>query len=229
MQASIIVPLYNEEFRMRSFLDILLNYDNPDWEFIFVDDGSTDQTLKILKEYHLSNRKIISYRKNKGKGYAVRSGVLASKGKYIIFIDADGSIHPSQIRNMLKYLEKYDVVVGNRKSKESDVKASRLRKLIGIAFNKYANFLFNINIDDTLCGFKGFKRKLGINLFKNLIDKRWIFDVELFYRIRKNRYSLYLMPIKWEHKDKSKMTIKEIMRIAVTMLILRFRLMKKRN
>lgn len=65
----------------------------------------------------------------------------------------------------------------------------------GLAFNKYANFLFDINIDDTLCGFKGFKRGVAKNLFKDLIDKRWVFDVELFYKIRKKGYSLYFMSI----------------------------------
>ena len=225
--ASIIVPFYNEELRMKPFLDTLLKYNNPKWEFILVDDGSKDRTFSIFKKYKFSNKKIISYNENKGKGYAIKTGVLAAKGKYIIFIDADGSIHPSQIKNMLKYLNKYDVVVGNRKSKKSDVKVPLFRKLIGIAFNKYANFLFSINVDDTLCGFKGFKRKVAKDLFRNLIDNRWIFDVELFYKIRKNNHSLHFLPIKWEHKDKSKITLKDVIRMAITMLILRFKLMKK--
>lgn len=226
MEQSIVVPFYNEELRMNAFLDELLNYDNPNCEFIFVDDGSKDQTLNILKKYKFRNKKIITYKKNRGKGYAVKTGVLTAKGKYIIFIDADGSIHPSQIKNMLKYLKKYDVVVGTRAAKKSDVKVPLFRQLSGIAFNKYANFLFNIDINDTLCGFKGFRREVAMNLFKNLIDDRWIFDVELFYKTRKNRYSLYAMPIKWEYRNKSKMTVTDVLKISVAMLILRLKLIK---
>ena len=229
MKISIVVPFYNEEKRMKPFLDTLSYYDNPEYEFIFVDDGSQDNTLNTLKKYKFINKKIISYKKNRGKGYAVRTGVLAAKGKYIIFIDADGSIHPSQIKNMLKYLKKYDVDVGTRAAKKSDVKVPLFRQLSGLAFNKYANFLFDINIDDTLCGFKGFRREAAMDLFKNLIDNRWIFDVEIFYKIRKNHYSLYVMPIKWEYRDKSKMTVRDVVKMAITMLILRIRLMKNNN
>lgn len=227
MQASIIVPFYNEELRTRPFLDVLLDYDNPKWEFLFVNDGSTDATLQILNEYKFINKKIISYKKNRGKGYAIKSGVSAAKGRYIIFIDADGSIHPSQIKNMLQHLKKYDAVVGTRTSKKSHVEVPFFRKLTGIAFNRYANLLFGINVEDTLCGFKGFKGEAAKTLFRNLIDNRWIFDVEVFYKIRKNNYSLCLMPIKWTYRDKSKMTIADVVRIAVTMLILRIKLIKK--
>ena len=226
MKISIVVPFYNEEQRMKPFLDTLLDYNNPDCEFIFVDDGSKDRTLGILKKYNFINKKIISYKKNMGKGYAVKIGVLAAKGKYIIFIDADGSIHPFQIKNMLKYLKAYDIVVGTRAAKKSDVKVPLFRQLSGIAFNKYANFLFDINIDDTLCGFKGFRREAAMELFENLIDSRWIFDVELFYKIREGNYSLYSMPIKWEYRGKSKMTLGDVAKMAATMLILRIRLMK---
>lgn len=227
MQASIIVPFYNEELRMRPFLGALSKYNSHSWEFIFVNDGSKDQTLKILKEYYFYNKKIISYRNNKGKGYAVKSGVIAAKGKYIIFIDADGSINPSQINKMLNYLKKYDIVAGTRTTGKSEVEVPFFRKFIGVVFNKYANFLFNINVGDTLCGFKGFRREVAKNLFENLMDKRWIFDVELFYKIRKNNSSLYFMPIKWVYKDKSKMTIIDVVKIAVTMFMLRFKLAKE--
>lgn len=125
---------------------------------------------------------------------------------------------------MLKYLKKYDVVVGTRAAKKSDVKVPFFRQLSGLTFNKYANILFDININDTLCGFKGFGRETAMDLFKDLIDNRWIFDVELFYKIRKRHYSLYAMPIKWEYRGKSKMTVKDVLKMAIAMLILRIRI-----
>ena len=228
MKASIIVPFYNEEKRMKPFLDELVKYDNKEWEFILVNDGSRDKTLEILKKYRFRHKKIISYKKNRGKGYAVKTGVMAAKGNCIIFINADGSIHPSQIHGMIDHLKNYSVVVGTRKSKESRVKVPFIRQFTGVTFNLYANLIFNIDINDNLCGFKGFKKKVAKDLFKSLIDERWIFDVEIFYKTRKKNYSLYAMPIKWVHKDQSKMTPFDILKIAVTMLMLRIKLMGKK-
>ena len=224
MDASIIIPVYNEESRIKPFLSELKPIIKPGWEAIFVDDGSVDGTLKMLKKFKIANKRIISYKKNRGKGFAVKKGVMAANGKYIIFIDADGSIHPSQIGLMLEYLSKYQVVVGTRASNESKVKAPFIRKLLGTIFNAYVNFIYNVKIKDNLCGFKGFQRSAAKSLFKNLLSERWIFDVELFYKIRKQGMSLYEMPIKWVHKRNSKMSIVDPLRIAYELLKLRARI-----
>ncbi len=98
MELSIIIPAYNEENRIKPFLARLLEFSKKlkSYELIFVNDGSRDNTLKIIND--ISKRykrlKIISYGTNRGKGYAVRKGILAAGGKKIIFIDADGSISP---------------------------------------------------------------------------------------------------------------------------------------
>jgi len=204
MKTSIIVPVYNEELRIKPFLNELGHNLNPSWEIIFVNDGSNDNTLSILKGFKVRNKKIISYKKNKGKGFAVKTGVMAAKGDFIIFIDADGSIDPSHIETLLNKLKKYDVVVGTRASKQSEVKQDFLRKIIGITFNHYVNLLFHTDIKDNLCGFKGFRKNTAKHLFKNLLSKRWIFDVELFYKIKKQNLSLYEMPIKWKGFNYSK-------------------------
>ncbi len=221
MKVSIIVPVYNEELRIKPFLRELKHVLKPDWEVIFVNDGSFDGTLEILEKFNIINKSIISYKKNKGKGFAVKTGAMAAKGKYIIFIDADGSIHPSQINSMLKYLSQYEVVVGTRASKESKVKASFIRKILGIIFNSYVNFLYNIKIKDNLCGFKGFKRDVAKQLFANLLSERWIFDVELFYKIKKQGISLYQMPIKWVHKHNSKMHVIDPLKMIYELLKLK--------
>lgn len=224
MDASIIVPVYNEESRIKPFLSELKQFAKPRWEIIFVDDGSVDGTLSILKKFKIANKKIISYKKNKGKGFAVKKGVMAADGKYIIFIDADGSIHPSQISLMLEYLPKYEVVVGTRASDESKVKAPFIRKALGSIFNAYVNILYNTKIKDNLCGFKGFRRSAAKRLFRSLLSERWIFDVELFYKIRKEKISLYEMPIRWVHKRDSKMSMIDPLRIAYELLKLRARI-----
>lgn len=227
IQASIIVPLYNEETRSPPFLNDLIKCTKKNWEIILVDDGSKDKTLEVVKEYNFPNKKIISYQINRGKGYAVKKGAEAAEGDFILFIDADGSIHPSQIEKMIHYLKEYDVVVGNRNHQESHKKTTFFRSLIGDIFNLYARILFNIPIDDNLCGFKGFKKNIAKSLFKDMVSERWVFDVELFYKIKKNKYSLYFLPIEWEHRDKSKIDLFEIFKIFYDMLLLRIKISTK--
>jgi glycosyltransferase involved in cell wall biosynthesis len=206
---SIIVPMYNEEERIQFFLPQLLSFSKKtfkDYEIILVNDGSKDNTLGVTKRLTKDDKscRIISYKKNKGKGAAVRLAILAARKDKVLFIDADGSIMPKEIPKMLAKLDKYDVVVGDRMSKNSLVIADGYRKLVGSFFNTIVALLFGTKLKDNLCGFKGFKRKTGIILFKNMISKRWAFDVEIFYRIRKEGFSLYYLPINWEHKDNSK-------------------------
>lgn len=205
-------------------MDRLALFDKKGWEFIFVDDGSIDETLDIIKPYKFSNKAVISYRKNRGKGYAVRKGMEKAGGNFIIFIDADGSIDPSQIRDMLNCLKKYDVVAGTRASKKSLVRSSLLRKTIGTFFNWYVDLIFNLDVKDNLCGFKGFRKSIGKKLFNNLMSERWVFDVEIFYKIRKEGISLHQMPIEWEHRRESKMRPIDPFKMAMELLLLRWKL-----
>ncbi|MFH1321453.1 MAG: dolichyl-phosphate beta-glucosyltransferase [Bacteroidota bacterium] len=230
---SIIVPIYNEEKRMGMFLKELIQFSKKslkNYEILFVDDGSTDNTLELLKNIKKNNDevKIISYKINKGKGHAVKTGVLSARGDKVLFIDADGSIAPNEIPPMLDRLEKYDIVVGTRYSKRAKVKQPTLRHITGTLFNLYVNLLFHINIYDNLCGFKGFRKRVVNTLFQNLISKRWIFDVELFYKIRKNKYSLYEMPIKWEYKENTKMSVLDPFKMLFQLIKLRFQLKDER-
>lgn len=224
--------MYNEEKRAPKFLNELINFSKKNlknYELIFVDDGSKDKTLDMCKAFKTKNIKIkiISYKKNQGKGFAVKTGVFNAKGEKIIFIDADGSIPPEEISKMLRKLSKYDVVVGNRSSKKSVIKQSNIRKVTGTSFNILVNILFKININDNLCGFKGFKKEVACNLFKELIDKRWLFDVELFYKIKKKKYSLYRLPIVWEHKTGSKIKFFDPIIMMLKLINLRIKLLKK--
>lgn len=224
---SIVVPAYNEEERVVPFLRDLENFvKGGNYEVVLVNDGSNDKTLDILKSFSKKSRafRVVSYKNNMGKGYAVKQGVLSARGEYIIFIDADGSIHPKEIRKMEPLLKKYDVVVGTRSSKDSVVVQPKKRKSLGMAFNTSASVIFQTGIADSLCGFKGFRREIGKKLFREIVSSGWIFDVELFYRIRKGKYSLYQLPIYWEHREGSKIKPFDIPKMFFQMLVLRVRL-----
>lgn len=214
MKASIIVPAYNEEKRSERFIPKLLNYveDNlKDTEVIIVNDGSKDKTTQVIEALIKSKgagfARVIGYEVNMGKGNAVAYGVEHASGKKILFMDADGSTQPDMIPLMLAKLEDYDVVVGDRNSARSKVEGRPLRALASFAFNMLCSILFQYSFRDNLCGFKGFKKHIAKELFKGLIDKRWVFDVELFYKIKKRGYSLYFLPITWKHVDGSKINL----------------------
>lgn len=222
---TIIVPAFNESKRIIPFLKELQLYSKnwKNYEILFVDDGSTDNTLDILENFAAKNRnaRIVSYKPNKGKAFAVKKGIEQSRGQKVIFIDADGSISPEEIPKLAKKLDDYDIVVGSRSLKESRVEANWMRKFTGFLFNSYSNILFKIKIKDCLCGFKGFKRKVALDLFKELKSTGWIFDVEIFYKIRKKGYRLYELPISWVHKGGSKMKLTHPFKMFFQMLKLK--------
>ena len=149
---------------------------------------------------------------------------MTARGEYIIFIDADGSIDPSEISKMGEMLTKYDVVVGDRTSELSKIEQPFIRKFLGVIFNNYVNLLFRVHVKDFLCGFKGFRRNVALNLFCDLKSNRWIFDVEIFYKIRKINYTMYKLPIKWIHKADTKMKKLDPLKMFFEALILRLRL-----
>ncbi|MBN2420932.1 glycosyltransferase [Candidatus Woesearchaeota archaeon] len=209
---SIIVPAYNEEKRSGKFIPFLLDFIKkhiPKTEIIIVNDGSTDSTAAVVNA-HIKRlnaqkfAKVIGYSKNKGKGNAVAFGVKAAKGEKILFIDADGSISPEEIPCLLKKLNEYEVVCGDRTSARSKIKTTVFRKITSFGFNFAVAVLFGYGMRDNLCGFKGFKKSVAKEIFSDLKDRRWVFDVELLYKIKKKKYSLHFMPIAWKYVGNSR-------------------------
>jgi len=215
MRNSIIVPAYNEEKRFSKFIPDLIRFIKktiPDSELIVVDDGSKDATRKKVFQMIKNGRaerfaKIIGYPNNKGKGNAVSYGVKAAKGDKILFVDADGSIPPEEIPKLLEKLDEYDFVAGSRLIKGAKIKTNFLRRTFSFGFNLFVSILFQYSYRDNLCGFKGFKKEIAKKLFSNLCDKRWLFDVELFYKAKKNNFSVYFLPIEWHHVGGSRINL----------------------
>ncbi|MFX1412267.1 MAG: dolichyl-phosphate beta-glucosyltransferase [Promethearchaeota archaeon] len=227
---SILIPAYNEEKRISYFLKNLISFSRlnlKNFEIVIINDGSNDKTEKIVQNLQKvqSDLKLISYRKNMGKGYAIQQGVLKARGKFILFMDADGSTPPSEIQNLLKSFQKYnsDIIVGSRIQKSSKVTIPQpfSRRLLSKIFNVYSNLLFRIKINDLLCGFKGFKKEVAIDLFKSLKSFRWEFDVELLYKARKHKYIIHELPIEWKHEEGSKIKVLDPLFIFLNLFKLR--------
>lgn len=229
-QTTIIVPIYNEEKRAVTFLNELVEFcksHNESYKIILVNDGSEDGTLSLLRLIEKSNNdlvQIISYQENKGKGYAVRCAILTCMTEYVIFIDSDGSISTNEIPKILEELENFDVVVGSRALKNSKVNQPIYRKLTAFIFNFLVNIIFSSSIKDNLCGIKGFNKQAAHILFSKLQTNRWIFDVEIFYRIRKEKFTLQQIPISWKYKSGSKIRFYDPFLMFINLISLRLKL-----
>ena len=215
---SIIIPLYNEEKRVAYCLqilnDFLQNKKKFNIETIFVDDGSNDNTAKIIKKFIKKNNKyslnIISYKKNVGKGFAIKKGILKSKKKWKLICDADMSVKLFQFEEWFKkklIQNENCAYFGSRNHKRSKIKTSIIREGLGLIFKAILRILFKIKISDTQCGFKVFHKKYAKKIFAKLTSYRFAFDVELTLILKKHSVQIKELPLRWEHKNNSKLSL----------------------
>jgi len=231
LNVSIIIPLYNEEKRIKKnlpALNIFLKKNkSKKVELIFVSDGSLDNTNKIIEKYVNENSKkfklnFIKYKKNIGKGFAVKSGVLAAKNKWILICDADLSVHPNQFITWKKnnfLISKNYAFFGSRDHEKSKIKASKMRVILGFFFKKIIRIFFSINLKDTQCGFKVFNKLYSKKIFKNIESYRFAFDVELTLLLKKNNIKIIELPLRWTHKKGSKLSLLKDMPLMLLDLI----------
>lgn len=201
---SVIIPAYNEEKRLGPHLDPVFNYlksHYPDFELILVDDGSTDATKKTISQAILkkSQSRLISYFPNRGKGYAVRQGVMASRGQRVLFMDADLSTPLSEIPRILKLLENSDIVIGSRRSESKIYKKPPFyRQVASFIFDQIKYLIVGLRgFEDTQCGFKAFRGDIARKLFSQCKIDRFMFDVEVLYLAKKSGFSILEMPVSW--------------------------------
>jgi dolichyl-phosphate beta-glucosyltransferase len=210
--------MYNEANRLfRTFKDIekfkKLNF-IKDIEYIFVDDGSTDNSIKKINDFFKNkknfNFKVVKIKTNTGKGYALKKGVIKAKKDWILTLDVDISVSLLQIKKWInkKLINNKNVVYfGSRNLKNSDIEFKFHRKILGIIFSFLLNILFNINIKDTQCGFKLYKKKIAKRIFKNIKDTGFVHDVEVVLYSKKFNYGLEELPVKWIHRNESKLNL----------------------
>lgn len=209
---SLIIPAYNEQQRISDTLTTVARYlDRTDWayEIIAVDDGSTDDTRRAMIESSakIESLRIISYRPNRGKGYAVRQGVFASRGEYVGFSDADLSAPIEEISKLFAAMRKgYDIVIGSRSVKGARIETHQpfYRELGGKALNLVIQLLAVPGIHDTQCGFKLFRGDVARTIFNLCFIDGWSFDVEVLYIARRLGYKIAEVPVRWSHSADSK-------------------------
>jgi len=216
---SVIFPVYNEEKRLKNSLKKIYNFHKKniysDIEYLFIDDGSTDKTQnlikKFLKKIKKKNFKYFKIKSNKGKGFALKTGVDKAKKKWIITADIDLSVPLLQIndwfKNKVKESDKIYFYFGNRNDNRSKVKKKLYRFLLGSLFNLLIRHLFKIRLNDTQCGFKLYKSLVAKKIFKNLSIYGFAHDIELVSFILKKKMIIKELPVTWTHVPNSKLNI----------------------
>jgi dolichyl-phosphate beta-glucosyltransferase len=210
---TVVVPAYNEAARIRGSLDRMVEYfaGQPySWDILVVDDGSTDATPVIVAEVADARVALLRYDTNRGKGHAVRYGMLRAKGEFVLFSDADLATPIEEVETLMRAIEAgADIAIGSR-----DVEGSRLerrqsaiRELGGKLFNRLVQIIAVPGIHDTQCGFKLFTREAAHGVFRRCTIDNFSFDVEALYVARKLGFRIAEVPVRWRHQAGSKVRL----------------------
>jgi len=232
---SVIIPAYNEAERIIKTLKTISSYLQKQpysWEILVVNDGSKDNTADIVNDLVLviPNLRLIDRKKNKGKGYTVREGILNAKGKIRLFTDADNSTDISYFEKMRPLFDKgYDIVISTRDSKDAEgasqeISQSWYKRLMGNLGNLYIQFMAVPGIWDTQNGFKAFRDYAAEKIFKLTKINRWAFDVEALALARKLDYKIAVTPIHWINDPKSRVSLMGYFRTLWEVLKIRWNL-----
>jgi dolichyl-phosphate beta-glucosyltransferase len=215
---SIIVPAYNESARLPDTLRRIEGYfsKSPDWDFheiIVVDDGSKDGTAEAAEAFAVENPNIRVLRNpgNRGKGYAVRHGMLEAIGDWRLFSDADLSAPIEELDKLWRELGKQDaqIAIGSRALDRSliGVHQPGFRETAGKIFNAVMRVVAGLPFADTQCGFKIFRADAARDIFGRQTLERFGFDVEILFIARRFRYKTIEVPVRWNHVDGSKVSM----------------------
>ncbi len=212
---SVVVPAYNEESRIRPSLERLAEYYGAQaypWDVAIVSDGSKDATNAIVEEFVKDHPqfRLIAYTPNRGKGYAVRKGILEAPGEWILFCDADIATPQEETEKLLEHMRGgADVAIGSRPLRDSklEVRQPWYREFLGRCFNKAVQILAIKGIDDTQCGFKMFTRAAAQDIFARCKLDGFSFDFEALMIARDLGYRIDEVPIRWSHQEGSKVVL----------------------
>lgn len=212
---SVVIPMYNETRRMPKTLPRLAKYfrgQDYSVEFVVVDDGSTDETAKMARELlgESSDVRVIEERPNRGKGHAVKVGMLAADGEFVLFTDADLSTPPAEIEKFWEWFDKgYDVVIGSRKMAGAVLERHQplWRESMGKVFTWLTNRIATRDISDITCGFKCFTHDAAQKLFSRSIIDDWSFDAEVLFIAQKHKMKIKEVPVHWHDETGTKVRV----------------------
>jgi len=234
---SVVIPAYNEEKRIPKTLfqiDKYLKKQNYLSEIIVVNDGSKDKTGEVVQGLtsQITNLRLIDNKENHGKGFVVRQGLAKAKGKYRLFTDADNSTSVDQVEKILPEFEKgFDIVIGSRNVKGAvlDPPQPWIRNVIlGEGFKLFRKIAIGLwGIEDTQCGFKGFKAEVVDKVFPKCKIDRFAFDPEILVLAKRSGFKIKEIPVHWKNDPESKVKLKSMIKMALDLIKIRINLIKR--
>jgi glycosyltransferase involved in cell wall biosynthesis len=228
---SIVVPAYNEEHRLPPTLERLhafLSTQPLRYEIVVVDDGSKDQTCRVVEEHaeRIPNLRLVRQLPNKGKGAAVRLGMLSARGQIRVMCDADCSMPPEQLPRLLAPIIacKAEIAIGSRYAEgaKTDVKQPLYRVLWSRLCNKVIQRSLVPGVRDTQCGFKAFTAEVARDLFRRAKIDGWAFDLEILALARRRGYTIEEVGVEWKDDARSRINpLKDMWKVIREALIIR--------
>ncbi len=230
---SIVIPAYNEALRIRKSLESVRSYLEAKSfasELIVVDDGSTDNMAQVLEDVARSwpALRVLRHAPNRGKGYSVREGVLAARGRFVVFADADLSAPIEQADRLIAALESTgaDAAVGSRALERALIGIHQpwFREWAGRLFNLFVRLFTGLGIHDTQCGLKAFRRETTRRSFELQRVEGFGFDPEVLFLIKRQGGSILEIPVCWNDDRASKVRLwRDSIRMLGELIALRWR------
>lgn len=217
MYLTVVIPCYNEERNIRlGALESVAHYlekKSFDYEVLVVDDGSKDESRKLVREFiHDHPKFILVANQHMGKGASVITGMQRATGRYILFTDMDQATPINQFDKLMPFFTKgFSVVIGSRRNSRKG--APLLRRAMAKGFIALRNLILNLHIDDTQCGFKAFTSDSAKKIFENLrvykLSRNNVsgstvtagFDVEVLYVAKKIGYKIAEVSVDWHYQE----------------------------
>jgi len=232
-EVSVVIPAYNEELRLPVYLNKIRQYLEErsalSIEVIIVDDGSRDGTAELAEAEAVRDGRFRLVRQlpNQGKGAAVRRGVMAARGHYVLYADADGATPIEELDKLLVPARQgAEVVIGSRRIAAVQEARQRnlLRAMMGMTFYKTVNYFAVPGIRDSQCGFKLFRHDAAVRLFSAARENGWAFDVELLYLAQLYGYGIAETPVNWQEIAGSKVhPVKDALKMLLAVFRIRNR------
>ncbi len=228
IELSFVIPAYNEEDSIELMLgtldEVALKNKRRSYEIVVVDDGSKDKTLPRAIKYANKNGhvKVISYTQNEGKGHAVRTGFMQTKGDVVVFADSDMDIDLGTISKYVDALEHGDIVVASKWHPDSVVSMPLKRRILSHGFNVLVRILTGAKLKDTQVGLKVMRKSAFIDIFPRLCVKRYAFDVELLAVA--NLYGLRIVQMPAQLSIRESFRLREVLKMFQDLLGIAYRL-----
>lgn len=231
---SFVVPFFNEGKVLVKTVPKIHSYiknriDN--FELTFVDDGSTDSSVKIIENYikPYKNVKLLSYKKNKGRGEAIRQGFRCSKGSIIGYFDCDLEIKLKYIEEALKKTNSSDIIIASKFTKGSKIDTPFFRKISSFIYNEMVKIILGSKVSDHQAGFKFFNKTVIDDILSKTHEKGWLFDVELLYLAQKKNYTIYELPIeiRYGYRKLRGTFISDFLKLPIVLVKLKRRIDKR--